>query len=326
MSEPTLYDPRWYTAEETPNLLDPEGNMTFGHEEHGHAGILTVSGIVDLMHYVRDEIQEWEKRGAAEDDVPEFLRNALPHNLPRPVDVRADLNPSAAFHTETFQIPAASNPIPISLRLDRSRVVVTNVGPNPVFLSFTDDADGINTAGLSAWCQLGPSAVPLSELPSVSNAGPAVTAPAAGGIITSISNAALLAVAPSGTLWSVKWTVSLAGTPGAGENNNFELTSPLGTVKDQSVQPGAAGEWSFGPVEILVTSNGLNVQAIAIGTAGAIYDAEIEATPLPSLFPSGAQPVPNQREFRCGGRMYAYSPLGGTIDIQEEYGYRFRES
>lgn len=324
MTEPRLYDPRWYTAAETPGLLDPEGNMTFGHENHGHAGILTVSGIVDLMHHVRDEIEEWEQRGAAEDDVPEFLRSALPHNLPRPIDVRADINPAAAYHTETIQVPAATQPIPLSLRLDRSRIVVTNLGINPVFLSFTDDADGINTAGQSAWCQLGPSAVPASQLPSVTGENTS-TSPAAGGVIAAISNAALLAVAPSGTLWRVTWEVSLSGTLGAADANNFELTSPLGTVIDKSVQPGAAGEWSFGPVEVVITSAGLNVQAVALATVGAIYGANIEAIPLPTLFPTGAQPVPNVREFRAGGKLWAYSPLGGTVDIQEEYGYRFRE-
>jgi hypothetical protein len=104
------------------------------------------------------------------------------------------------------------------------------------------------------------------------------TAPAAGTTITSV-------IVPAGT-WTVTWSVGLRGTPGAGEVNNFQLTA--GTITETSQNQGTVGEQ--GQLTVTVTLNALStllIKNIGIGTAGAIYDAELVVTPV--IQPATAQ-------------------------------------
>lgn len=122
---------------------------------------------------------------------------------------------------------------------------------------------------------------PVVGTPTLTASG-SVTSPGAGATIASISSVALLAAAPAGTLWIVQWTVGLDGTLAAADRNNFQLTSPLGTQIERSVNPIVAGTYPQPTVD-MITGNGgtagINVQAIGGGTVGAVYSADITATP-----------------------------------------------
>ncbi len=97
------------------------------------------------------------------------------------------------------------------------------------------------------------------------------TAPAAGAVIASV-------IVPAGQ-WTVTWLVGLRGTPAAGEVNNFQLTA--GAITETSLNQGAAGEYAQITVTVTLAALAtLTIKNIGIGTAGAIYDAEIVVSPV----------------------------------------------
>lgn len=100
-----------------------------------------------------------------------------------------------------------------------------------------------------------------------------VTSPAALATIAQLTGLA-------GGTYDVNWTVSLAGAAAAGDANNFELTDTAGNVL-QSVNLGAVGEYPQVKTQVTVPANGtITIEALAIGTVGAIYSAEISITPV----------------------------------------------
>lgn len=143
-------DPTWH-----PFTVD--GGMTFGQDRHGHAGLLTIHGIVDLMEHLTEEaeaeVRKWLEGGARNETEPDWLRNALPVAAP-PVDVRADVNPAYHWRADTYVIPVAGAGTLLSARGDRLRAVVTNTGANPAFLSWTDDVQSLNSPGDTSWVLL----------------------------------------------------------------------------------------------------------------------------------------------------------------------------
>lgn len=99
-----------------------------------------------------------------------------------------------------------------------------------------------------------------------------VTSPAA--LATIVVTASL----PAGT-YTVNWTVELGGTLAAGDANNFQLVDVAGGLV-ASVNPAVAGNYPQAPVEIITTTAGtVKIIAIAAGTAGAIYSAQVSIIP-----------------------------------------------
>lgn len=83
---------------------------------------------------------------------------------------------------------------------------------------------------------------------------------------------------PAGN-YTVNWTVSLAGTLAAADANNFELTDTNGVVS-ASINPAIAGEYPQVASEISIPANAtVSIQAIAAGTVGAIYSAQLAIEP-----------------------------------------------
>ena len=146
-------------------FFQADESMSFDQERHGHAGILTIHGVADLLHNLTEEaaeeVREWMEGGEDVAEMPEWLRAVLPLPVLKPVDTTSIVLPAKAFHTATFNVPAAPTlPVLVSARGDRLRLVVYNSGANPALLSWTDDADNVNTAGQSGWCALPNGAVP----------------------------------------------------------------------------------------------------------------------------------------------------------------------
>jgi hypothetical protein len=99
---------------------------------------------------------------------------------------------------------------------------------------------------------------------------------AASGSLTSppapFSTVAQTAVIPAGT-YTVQWTVSLSGTVGAPEANNFILNLGPATFLAASVNAAAAGTYAQAPVTF-TTPGGLRLLILSGGsaaTAGAVY-------------------------------------------------------
>jgi hypothetical protein len=99
-----------------------------------------------------------------------------------------------------------------------------------------------------------------------------VVSPAAGAVIATVSGL------KAGT-YDVSWEVGLVGAAVAADADNFQIKNGV-TVVENSVNTGAPGTYSQSGARITVPANGtVTVNAIAIGTAGVTYVADIELTP-----------------------------------------------
>jgi hypothetical protein len=109
--------------------------------------------------------------------------------------------------------------------------------------------------------------------PSDLNATGTVAAPGAGATVASLS-------LPNGT-YQVEWTVELAGTPGAGDVNNFALFIGAAQIAT-SVNLGANGNYPQENAQAQVTFGPLTlaVKAIGAATVGSSYTANIVVTQL----------------------------------------------
>lgn len=99
-----------------------------------------------------------------------------------------------------------------------------------------------------------------------------VTGPAAGATIASL-------VLPAGT-WAVSWTVGYgSGAVAAAEQNNMQLTGPASPLT--ALVPAVANT-EVPQQQVVLTTAGVTVavKAIALGTATAVYEAQIVATPV----------------------------------------------
>lgn len=99
-----------------------------------------------------------------------------------------------------------------------------------------------------------------------------VASPGAGATI------ATTAALPAGT-YDVSWQVELQGAAAAADANNFQLVDSAGVVVG-SINPGAAGIFPQEDVEVTTTAAGaILVRAIAAGTVGVAYSAQVSALP-----------------------------------------------
>ena len=167
------------------------------------------------------------------------------------------------------------------------------VGRQPVLRYLSPDAQTIMEAPVGG--QVGPSGVvncfawpgaPAAAPAGLSvNGDASVTSPALGATIASI-------VLTQGT-WTIAWGVRSSGTTGAGDNNNMALNLPGGVSLAADVPAGGNNLSQQSAVTIEVPPAGftVTVTAIAAGTVGAIYTAQLVATPGEAT--SGYAPLPD---------------------------------
>lgn len=99
-----------------------------------------------------------------------------------------------------------------------------------------------------------------------------VVSPGAGAAIATVSGLR------AGT-YDVSWEVGLQGAAAAADADNFQLKNGV-TVVENSVNAGAAGAYAQVNARITVPANGtVTVNAIAAGTVGVTYLADLEITP-----------------------------------------------
>jgi hypothetical protein len=141
-----------------------------------------------------------------------------------------------------------------------------------------------------------------------------VTSPAAGATI--VTTPAL-----SASIFRVEWTVSLQGTVAAADANNFSLQLNA-TPELQSLNLGAVGVYPQPDVQINAGSfNTINVKALAVGTVGAIYAAQIVLTPLSAPdalveLQDGNQPLAELSVPGNGADSRWFGPMGIRIRNQ----------
>lgn len=108
----------------------------------------------------------------------------------------------------------------------------------------------------------------VSGAAATSESANQVTSPAAGATVVQLTGLA------AGD-YQVTWTVELSGTLGAPEANNFQLMNGVTAVLASDNQA-VAGIYPQPGVVITVPANGtVSVQAIALGTVGAVYRAQL---------------------------------------------------
>lgn len=159
---------------------------------------------------------------------------------------------------------------------------------------------------------------------SVSGYG-SVTSPGAGAAVATIGNG----TAPAGT-YLITWTVELEGTVSATDIDNFRLhINTIGTNPfSNSLNPGAVGVYPQMPVTDLLSTTGVTVSAVAAGTVGAIYSAQISLTPVgnPIILSHRSDPLQltspvgwtllpgNIVKFQAAQPVYAVA-IGGPVGV-----------
>lgn len=123
---------------------------------------------------------------------------------------------------------------------------------------------------------------PVNSAQSVTSEGQTGATPAQNATVASISAALLQSIGPVGTAFDVQWETSLVTAAAAGDANNFYLSSPLNTLRQQGINPGAIGGpyVQQGLQRFVPGAAGINIQVgqAGAGTAGAIYAGSLTAT------------------------------------------------
>jgi hypothetical protein len=147
------------------------------------------------------------------------------------------------------------------------------------------------------------------------NSVPPATIPGFQGSITSpAANASVVLIGAIGALpppgiYTVNWTVELDGTVSASDLNNFKL-SIGSTVLENSINDAAIGRYPQLPVTLTIppgNASNLTVKAIAVGTVGAIYSAEVTLTAVQQFNGFIAVGQLGQVSNGQGARIYANS-------------------
>jgi len=108
----------------------------------------------------------------------------------------------------------------------------------------------------------------VSGAAATTEAAGQVTSPAAGATVVQLTGL------PAGD-YAVTWTVELSGTLAAADANNFRLLNGASAVLD-SDNLAVAGTYPQPGVVITVPASGsVSIQAIAAGTVGAVYRAQL---------------------------------------------------
>lgn len=190
------------------------------------------------------------------------------------------LPPPAAASAFTHTIPADNWERLLSLAFNLVTSAVA--GTRTLAITFLDgDGNIFNLTPISN--EVGPSqnitayadlaSVTQVAVPASHQAEGSQTSPAAGTTIVSL-------VLPSGG-WSLAWLVQVSGTVGAPEIDNFQLVS-AGTVLDTSINGNAVGQpYQQQPSQVQIPIGGATVlvRNSALATVGAVYAAQLVATP-----------------------------------------------
>lgn len=109
-----------------------------------------------------------------------------------------------------------------------------------------------------------------------------VPAQAEGAVISPGAGVAIVNLAGlKAGVYDITWSVALQGAAAAADADNFKLIANNVTVEN-SVNAGAAGSYpQTGARVTIVAGNSVSINAIAAGTVGVTYLAQIEITPTP---------------------------------------------
>lgn len=152
------------------------------------------------------------------------------------------------------------------------------------------DGDGVPFAQIPAGPPVGPSEVATvfagQNFTAAQQPGPSVDVD---GQVTSPGAGAAIVTSPAVVKgrYQIGVTTELGGTVGAGDTNNMALIANATQVAVLAVSPTVGQETLNGPYEVFMPANTtFVVQAIVAGTAGAIYNADmnIEALSIETFY------------------------------------------
>lgn len=156
------------------------------------------------------------------------------------------------------------------------QLVVRYLSPDAQIITETPVGIQVGPSGaVSCYAWPGAPATPQAGLSVEGSAS--VTSPALGATIASVT-------LPQGT-WTINWAVRTSGTVAAADNNNMQLQQGAAVLEVADVPQGASNVSQQQAVVVTVPAGGatISVNAIALATVGAIYTAQINATPGETL-------------------------------------------
>lgn len=127
--------------------FEPNVGPDSGHE---FDGLRTLSGLLDLMHDVVEEFDEWVER-----ETPHGPGHKRMPPRSKPVVIPVRTLAAAHYRVVTFVLQAPETLV-ATAREDRTRLVITNYGPGTVFYSDT-------TASNAAGPQMGQGQIPVGS-------------------------------------------------------------------------------------------------------------------------------------------------------------------
>lgn len=114
-------------------------------------------------------------------------------------------------------------------------------------------------------------------------AGPGGTSEGAAGTVTSPAAGATIASVTVGPgLWTMNWNVSLSGTVGAPEQNNFKAVITGVNLGNSDNPASVGGPWSQAPVQFEAPAGGTTaaIKTSVLATTGAVYDGAFTVAPV----------------------------------------------
>jgi hypothetical protein len=152
----------------------------------------------------------------------------------------------------------------------RSLAIQFQDGDGYIFNQTPLIAQVVASQALNFYADLAPTTI-ISSVQG-SQAQGTVTSPGA------LATIATTASVPAGT-YNIAWQVSLSGTLGAVDANNFRLVDSTGNVL-VSINPSVAGTYPQEAVEVTTTTAGaVLVQSILAGTVASVYGAQLSVIP-----------------------------------------------
>lgn len=121
-----IEDPIWASEPVEPHVGAP-------FDRHQHGGVRTAHGAIDLMHHVEDEVIDWIERDTQEG----------PGHKPRHARESARIIETMPISTtrwrgDVFVVTSTDSITIAQFREQRTRVVITNQGPNVVYVGHDD--------------------------------------------------------------------------------------------------------------------------------------------------------------------------------------------
>jgi hypothetical protein len=138
VSDPSIDDPEWIPDAQEPTVADD--SIAMGQDGgHQHEGLRTIHGVIDLLHGIASEWDEWVDREQMKG------RDAMNPWLAAHLKLKEEVVRTSEKRPEVWRCVTYTGLGATGTKIadggnDRSRLVVTNWGPGIVYLSHDSNA------------------------------------------------------------------------------------------------------------------------------------------------------------------------------------------